>query len=117
MTTTAKHTGFLLDADFEWEDLGGGVMRQIMGYNDDLMMVKFKFQKGGVGALHHHIHSQGAVVMSGVFELEIEGEKQILRAGDGYFIEPDLWHGAVCLEDGILIDAFNPQRADFIKNV
>ena len=111
----AGKTGFIFDAETPWDDLGGGVMRQIMGYNDDLMMVKFKFKKGGIGAPHHHIHSQGAVVVSGVFELMIDGQKKLLRAGDGYFIQPDVWHGAVCIEEGILIDAFNPKRDEFIK--
>ena len=97
-----------------WEDLGGGVSRQIMGYNNDLMMVKFKFTKGGTGAPHHHFHSQGALVVSGVFELTINGESRILKAGDGYFVEPDVVHSALCLEDGILIDAFNPARKDFV---
>jgi quercetin dioxygenase-like cupin family protein len=38
-----------------------------------------------------------------------------LEAGDGYYIEPDAPHGAVCLEDGILIDVFSPMRMDFLK--
>ena len=105
---------FLMNDALPWEDLGGGVSRQVMGYNNDLMMVKFKFVKGGVGAPHHHIHSQGALVVSGVFELTINGKSQILKAGDGYFVEPDVVHSALCLEDGVLIDAFNPIRKDFI---
>jgi len=56
------------------------------------------------------------MVMSGVFELTIDGEKRILSAGDGYFVEPGIEHSAVCIEEGILIDAFNPSRADFLGN-
>ena len=108
-------TSFLLEAELPWEDLGGGVSRKIGGYNQDLMIVKYKFKKGGIGATHHHINSQSAVVLSGVFELTINGEKKILKAGDGYMVEPNVVHGAVCLEDGILLDAFNPVRADFLK--
>lgn len=106
---------FLIDAALVWDDLGGGVERQVMGYNPHLMMVKFSFKKGGVGVPHHHMHSQSAVVVSGVFELTIDGEKRILRAGDGYMVAPDTIHSAVCLEDGILIDAFSPVRHDFLK--
>lgn len=106
---------FLMESELQWDDLGGGVQRQVVGYNQDLMIVKFKFQKGGVGAPHHHIHSQSAVVVSGVFELTIDGKKKILRTGDGYMVEPNVVHSAVCLEEGILIDAFNPMRQEFIK--
>ncbi len=106
---------FLIDAALVWDDLGGGVERQVMGYNEQLMMVKFRFKKGGVGAPHHHMHSQSAMVVSGVFELTINGEKRILNAGDGYMVPPNVIHSAVCLVDGILIDAFSPVRHDFLR--
>jgi quercetin dioxygenase-like cupin family protein len=56
------------------------------------------------------------MVISGVFELTINGEKKILSAGDGYFVEPDVEHSAVCIEAGTLVDAFNPSRTDFLGN-
>ncbi|KDS58761.1 pectin degradation protein [Bacteroides uniformis str. 3978 T3 ii] len=42
-------------------------------------------------------------------------EKKIVEAGDGIYIEPDILHGCVCLEPGVLIDCFAPIRADFLK--
>lgn len=107
---------FLYEKDIPWEDLGNGVSRQVMGFNQDLMMVKFRFIPGAVGAPHHHVHSQTAIVMSGVFELTINGEKKILSAGDGYIVVPGVVHSAVCIEEGMLIDAFNPSRTDFLGN-
>jgi len=106
---------FLIDSNLPWEDLGGGVERQVVGYNKDLMVAKFRFKKGGLGAPHTHFHSQSAIVQSGVFELTIDGKKKILKAGDGYMVEPNVLHSALCLEDGILIDAFNPMRQEFLK--
>jgi len=110
-----ESTIFLIDASLVWDDLGGGVERQVMGYNEHLMMVKFRFKKGGIGAPHHHIHSQSAMVVSGVFELTINDEKSILSAGDGYMVAPDVVHSVVCLEEGILVDAFSPVRHDFLR--
>ena len=52
--------------------------------------------------------------MSGKFEFEIDGVKQIVEAGDGVYIEPNLLHSAVCLEEGELIDTFSPVREDFL---
>ena len=43
------------------------------------------------------------------------GKIVIVKAGDGIYMEPDIIHGAVCLEAGILIDTFSPMRADFLK--
>lgn len=107
---------FLYEKENLWEDLGNGVSRQVMGFNQDLMMVKFKFATGAIGAPHHHVHSQCAMVVSGVFELTIKGEKKMLSAGDGYFVEPGVEHSALCIEEGILVDAFNPLRNDFLVN-
>ncbi|MBK7609174.1 MAG: cupin domain-containing protein [Saprospiraceae bacterium] len=104
------------DAAIEWEDLGGGVHRKVMAYNDDIMLVKVSFKSGGVGALHHHPHIQVSYVESGVFKLKIGEEVSILHAGDAFLVSKNIIHGAECLESGILIDVFNPCREDFIKN-
>ena len=42
---------FIFAEGKEWEPAGEGVVRQIMGYNDDIMVVKVKFEKGAVGAV------------------------------------------------------------------
>ena len=31
--------------------------------------------------------------------------------------EPNVVHGAVCLEEGILLDFFSPMREDFLKEL
>ena len=98
----------------KWENPAPGVRRQIMAYDGQLMMVKVSFDKGAVGSMHEHYHSQATYVASGKFELTIDGEKRILKAGDGYYVAPDELHGCVCLEPGILIDTFSPVRADFL---
>ena len=36
---------FVFGKDALWEDLGGGVKRQILGYDGQLMMVKVVFEK------------------------------------------------------------------------
>ena len=99
-----------------WEDVAPGMKRQFMGYDDEIMMVKVKFDKGGIGARHAHIHSQTTYVVDGAFEVSIGDEKKVLRGGDGFYIPPNVEHGAVCLEDGILIDVFSPIREDFMND-
>ncbi|NNF66387.1 MAG: cupin domain-containing protein, partial [Gammaproteobacteria bacterium] len=56
-----------------------------------------------------------AYVASGKFEVFIDGKKKILGPGDGFYIEPNTDHGAVCLEPGVLIDVFSPTREDFFE--
>ncbi|KPM47238.1 cupin domain-containing protein [Jiulongibacter sediminis] len=102
------------DSQIPWEELGGGIKRKIMAYNEQMMIVKVAFEKGGVGAMHSHPHTQASYVESGVFELTIGDEVKNLKAGDAYFVPSDVEHGAVCLQDGVLIDVFTPRREDFL---
>lgn len=106
---------FILTHKMEWEDLGGGVSRKFLGYDNQIMMVQVKFEKGAEGTPHDHFHTQATYVASGKFEFNIDGEKQIVEGGDGVYIEPNLVHGALCLEPGILIDVFSPVREDFLQ--
>ena len=110
-----KSDTFLVASDIEWDYVGDGVVRQIMGYDENLMTVKVKCTKGAIGPLHHHPHTQTTYVASGCFEVTIGQEKKVLRAGDGYYVAPNLEHGCVCLEAGVLIDTFTPMREDFLK--
>lgn len=106
---------FIEDKDIQWETPDVGIRRKVMAYNEQLMLVRVEFQKGAVGTLHEHYHSQISHVESGVFEITIDGKKKVLKAGDAYYIPPHVVHGALCLEPGVLIDVFSPHREDFIK--
>lgn len=109
-------SGVIKDDSLPWEDLGEGVKRKIMAYNEKLMLVKVAFEQGAIGALHQHPHLQMTYVAEGIFEVEIENKRNILKKGDIFFIAAsNLWHGVVCLEQGVLIDVFNPMREDFLK--
>ena len=106
---------YVITKEIEWEELGGGVSRKFLGYDNQIMMVNVKFEKGALGSSHQHFHTQATYCVSGKFEFEIDGVKQIVEAGDGVYIEPNLLHSAVCLEEGMLIDTFSPVREDFLS--
>lgn len=108
---------FIFGKDLAWEETGPGLKRQIMGYDDRIMLVKVDFQPGAVGAMHQHYHSQVTYVESGAFEMTIGEETRIIRAGDSYYIPPNVMHGCVCVEAGVLIDVFSPHREDFMDSI
>lgn len=116
MGTTESVKVFIGNREIPWEQMDKGVKRKIMAWDDRLMVVKVSFDKGGVGNLHQHPHSQITHVESGIFEVEIGSEKKVLSAGDAFYIPPNVMHGAICLEDGVLIDVFSPMREDFVSN-
>ena len=106
---------FVKNSDIPLTELGGGVSRKILAYEEKLMSVEVRFEKGAVGAMHTHPHVQISYVLEGKFEATINGETRIIEKGDTYVTEPDAPHGVVCLEAGALLDIFTPMRADFLK--
>ncbi len=102
--------------DAQPQDQGNGVVRRVLAYSGDVMTVENRFEKGAVGALHSHPHTQITYVVSGAFEFEIDGVKRIVRAGDTMLKKDGVVHGCVCLEEGVLLDIFTPYREDFVED-
>lgn len=90
-----------------------GMLRQVLAYNPQLMMVRHNFTKGWVGAHHKHPHHQMVYIVSGHIVFEAEGKKWNLRAGDSVVVDGDLDHQASALEDSEVLDIFTPYREDY----
>jgi quercetin dioxygenase-like cupin family protein len=99
----------------EWVNPEPGVVRRIMTYLPEMMMVEVVFESGAVGAAHSHPHIQASYVAEGSFEVTIDGRTEVLRQGGSFIVPPNLVHGVKALEKGRLIDAFTPHRAEFLK--
>lgn len=95
-------------------EAGPGVTRQVLSESPDLMVVSFRFDEGGEGALHSHPHVQSTYCRSGRFRFSLEGEAFEVAEGDSFIIPSGATHGCVCLEPGELIDTFTPRRDDFL---
>lgn len=110
-----KMQKFNFNKDIAAVPAGEGVTRKIISYSDNLMVCEVSFETGAVGSIHTHFHEQQTYVKEGKFKFTIGDEERIVGPGDGLFMEPNIAHGAVCLEKGILIDIFTPARKDFLK--
>jgi quercetin dioxygenase-like cupin family protein len=115
MNTVLTGSNFQVDGEIPWESAAPGIERQVYGYDNNIMLVKVKFEKDAVGSLHEHHHSQVCFIASGAFEVTIGANKQVLNAGDGFYVPPHEVHGVLCIEAGVLIDAFSPCREDYLK--
>jgi quercetin dioxygenase-like cupin family protein len=106
---------FIYNKDIQSVNCDPGVNRKILAYNKDMMMCEIEFKKGAVGAMHAHPHVQTTYVVKGSFEFTIGEEKKVVETGDSLLMPPDVPHGTVALEDGVLVDVFSPMREDFLK--
>jgi len=109
-----KSNAFMFGNRTSREQVGEGLVRQLFGFDDAILMARVEFDAGAVGAVHAHPHSQVSYVVSGEFDVFIDGVETRLGPGDSFYIEPNLKHGAVCRKAGVLIDVFSPVRSDFL---
>lgn len=109
-----KH--FVLEADQQWIVLPpGNVRRCIKAYDDQIMMVEVVFEKGAVGEVHAHPHSQVTYVLEGEFDFTVSEEMVRVKVADSIYIPPDSRHGChLVSERGRLLDVFSPCRKDFL---
>ncbi len=115
MKTFGASTEFIFGDTLDWEVVGEGLKRKIMGYDDKIMLVKVHFEVGAIGIMHEHYHSQVTYIESGAFDVTIDDETKRLVGGDSFYIPPHVMHGAICRESGVLIDVFSPIREDFME--
>lgn len=106
---------FFTDKDAKVTIMPNKIIRKVLAYHDNLMVVENEFPEDGIVAdLHSHPHEQITYIVSGEFEFTIGDKKQIVKAGDSMYKEPNVIHGAVCIKAGVLIDFFTPHREDYV---
>ena len=62
---------------------------------------------------HAHPHEQVSQVLSGTFELTVDGETKLLQPGMVAVIPPNTLHSGKAISACQLLDVFNPERADY----
>ena len=113
MSSVVKGQRWVFNSDVTGTNPADEVTRKVLAFDNEAMCAEHYFEKGAVGALHSHPHSQITYVADGVFEFEIDGEKRIVKKGDSMLKRDGVKHGCVCLEKGLLVDFFTPMREDF----
>lgn len=106
---------FCYSEETEEQNAGEGVTRKVLSYSNNIMVCELHFEKGSIGSMHTHVHEQITYVVSGKFEVTVDGEVGILKAGDTVYEKSNALHGMKCLEEGVIIDVFSPKRDDFLK--
>ncbi len=90
-----------------------GMVRQVLAFSPQLMLVRHQFEKGWNGARHSHPHHQLVYVTRGHIRFAAEGKTWELRAGDSLVVDGGVEHQAAALEDSEALDVFTPFRQDY----
>ncbi len=96
-------------------NLAEGVEIRVVGSGGSLMLTEVTFRKNAAAATHSHPHEQISYIIKGSLEFTVADETKVVNAGDCVYIPGNAKHGALALEDSMLVDVFTPQRDDFKK--
>lgn len=92
-----------------------GMLRQLLAYNEKMMLVRHHFTKGWKGTCHSHPHEQLVYVVTGCILFQGGEETVELRSGDSVIVEGNIEHQATALEDSEVLDVFVPFREDYVR--
>lgn len=70
-------------------------------------------EKGAILPVHSHVHEQTTQIISGIFEMTIDGITEILEAGSIVVIPSNIVHSGRALTDCVITDTFYPIREDY----
>ncbi len=93
--------------------MGGGVIRQYLGEGAKLNAQHWDMADKSVVKMHRHKQEQFGYVIKGGFKMNVGGELAVLKAGDAYFIPPNVMHEFVAVGKTEAIDLFTPVKKDF----
>lgn len=85
--------------------------------NEHVMITLFDFgQDDEVMPNHHHPHEQISYILRGSVKMIAGGKSQVLDAGQGAVIPPNIEHEVIALEkDSQVLDVFYPLREDYLS--
>lgn len=95
-------------------DMLPGIVRRILDYNDQVMLVELTMAKDAIVPDHTHPHIQIGYLVSGVAEFTVGDDTRILNPGDSWLIPGGVNHRVKVIEDCVALDIFHPHREDFL---
>ncbi len=88
--------------------------RAKMIHSEKMTLAYWDIDAGSILPEHSHPHEQvAAQVISGEFELTLEGETKIMKAGDVAVIAGNIPHSGRAITDCKLLDVFSPVREEY----
>ena len=92
-----------------------GMQRQVLAYNQNLMLVRHRLSKGWKGTSHSHPHEQLVYVVTGCILFTASGKAIEMHGGDSLVVKGDVEHQATALEDSEVLDVFVPYRSEYAQ--
>ena len=99
-------------SDIEPRELMPGFKARLV-HSKNMTLAFWEIAPGSSLAPHAHTHEQMLNILEGEMKFTVDGETQILKAGDVVVIPPDNEHSGETVTACRVMDAFYPVREDF----
>ena len=84
-----------------------------MIHTERMTMAYWDIEEGASIHVHQHPHEQVVNMLEGVFELEVDGVKHKLKAGDVFSLPSQVPHGGKAITPCKILDVFSPPREEY----
>ncbi len=84
-----------------------------MVHSDNMTFAHWHIDAGAPLPEHSHMHEQVVNVITGEFELTVDGVTEIIGAGEVAIVPSNAIHSGKALKDCYIIDVFYPVRKDY----
>jgi quercetin dioxygenase-like cupin family protein len=91
-----------------------GVDFVLLAYGPESMATKMLYKKEDNPPSHKHPNEQSGYVVSGKYNIVIDGVAHAIGPGDSYSVPRDIEHRIEIIEPGEVVDFFSPPRADYL---
>ncbi len=91
-------------------------MRGRFVHSENMTFAFWEIDKDFILPEHKHHNEQVTQILSGEFELSINGKMQLLKAGQMAVIPSNALHSGKAVTNCKIIDSFSPKREDYVFN-
>jgi quercetin dioxygenase-like cupin family protein len=91
-----------------------GVDFVLLSHGPESMVTKMLYKKEDKPPVHKHPNEQSGYVISGEYNIIIEGAVRRIGPGDSYTIPRNIDHSIEIIEPGEVLDFFSPPRKDYL---
>jgi quercetin dioxygenase-like cupin family protein len=102
-------------ADVEPREAFPDLMRRVLAYNENLMLVEHTMAASSVFPLHSHPHDQLAYLVSGHIRVRCGEQEFEARGGDSFVVRGGIEHQVWAIERSVALDIFTPVREDYVE--
>ena len=84
-------------------------------HSKNMTIAYWNIKAGSTLPEHSHLHEQISLVLSGNFELTVDGKPFLLKADHSYVIPSGASHSGKAITNCKIVDTFYPVRDDYKK--